>query len=155
MKQALSNPLKQQLLSICLQKVEEQIGQLETELKSLGESAASDTKSSMGDKYETSREMINLEKGKIAGQLANATKMRSILNGIDASKSLNKCALGALVETSQGLYFLAAAIGQVSAEGKSCFVISPGSPIGQQLMGKKAGDTFKLGPREIEVVGVM
>jgi len=155
LKQALSIQLKQQILTVCHEKVATQIAQLEAELKSLGESAASDTKSSMGDKYETSREMINLEKGKIAGQLANATKMRSFLKGIDAGKTLSTCEMGALVQTNQGFYLLAAAIGQVTVEGVNCFVISLGSPIGQQLMGKAAGDTFKLGSREIELVGIV
>lgn len=120
----------------------------------MADSAASDTKSSMGDKYETSREMINLEKGKIGEQLRNAQAMMLSLNSIDADSELMKVELGALVKTNIATYFLSAPLGQVKLDKEVIFCISLGSPIGQQMLGKSKGDTFQMAGRSQEILEI-
>jgi transcription elongation GreA/GreB family factor len=58
--------------------------------------------------------------------------------------------LGALVELEHGgensIYFLGPRAGgtEVLHDKKEILVITPQSPLGEQLMGKKSGDTFQL-----------
>lgn len=134
--------------------LQDRINRLETEMQALKESAESDTKSSMGDKYETGREMINLEKGKIAEQLGEAVRMSQSLNTIDTDKVFSQCALGSLVTTESAAYFMATSIGKVKLNEKDYFVISPVSPIGQQLLDKKVGESINFGGRSISILGI-
>lgn len=146
--------IKQSLYKLCVAQVEERIARLQTEMKALKVSAETDTKSSMGDKYETAREMINLEKGKIDQQLAEALKGKQVLDSIDPEKSYTSGALGSLAKTSNATYFLSISIGKVSLEGVGYFVISPMSPIGQQLLNKKAGEGFSFAGKKVEILAV-
>ncbi|MBO3698647.1 GreA/GreB family elongation factor [Roseivirga sp. E12] len=146
--------LKQELLNHCLSNIEERIDRLEQEMEALKRSAESDTKSSMGDKYETGREMINLEKGKIAEQLNETIRMRQALLSIDADKKNEIGALGALITTAQAMYFMATSIGKVSLGDQDFFVISPVSPIGQQLLNKKVGDQISFAGKEIALLNI-
>lgn len=125
---------------------------LRTELESLKESAASDTKSSMGDKYETSREMINLEKGKLTGQLSEAMEMHTILNSFDLSNPAKRIELGTLVCTDIAKYYIAVALGPVEIDSEKVFVISPGSPLGRQLLNKQLGDRVTVGSSVQEIL---
>lgn len=145
---------KLQLFQECIQIVNTRVTRLEDEMKALKDSAASDTKSSMGDKYETSTEMMNLEKGKIAEQLGEASRMKQTLNSLDLDKSYATCQLGALVTTENASYFLATSIGKVRVEGSEFFVISPISPIGQQLLGKQVGDQINFGGKRVSILKV-
>jgi transcription elongation GreA/GreB family factor len=73
--------------------------------------------------------------------------------------------LGAVIELEQGgrrsLYFLVQAGGGISIrsdDGKTIHVIAPKSLLGEELMGKRAGETFEIelegqgGTREYEVI---
>lgn len=145
---------KEQLHQHCVKLVNEKIQVLENELKALTDSASSDTKSSMGDKYETSREMINLEKGKIGEQLRNAQIMLQSLNSVDPINTLDIVELGAMVKTNTASYYLSAPLGQVKLGDKSCFCISMGSPIGQQMSGKSVGEIFQVAGKSQEILEV-
>ncbi len=137
--------LKQKTHQACLTKVQDRIDSLKEELANLKESAASDTKSSMGDKYETSREMINLEKGKLTGQLGEAIEMITILKSFDVDSKGVKIGLGNLVITNISKFYLSVAIGPLDLEGQKVFAISPGSPLGRQLLNKADGEEVQFG----------
>ena len=146
---------KERVHQLCLELVETKIHRLNNEFKALSNSASSDTKSSMGDKYETSREMINLEKAKISEQLHNMRAMLLTLKGIDPNRSQSKAELGALVSTQMAIYYLSTALGQITLDEQVVFCISMGSPIAQQMLSKKAGDQFQMGPKKQEILEVM
>ena len=108
----------------------------------------------MGDKYETSTEMINLEKGKIAEQLGEATRMKRTLGTLDLDKSFTDCQLGSLVKTENASYYLATSISKIDIGETTYFVISPISPIGQQLLGKQVGDYINFGGKKASIIKV-
>jgi len=134
-------------MEICLAQLTERQARLIQELEQLKLSAEQDTKSSMGDKYETGREMINLEKGKISEQLTQVNLMLDMIRGIDPKKRLKKAGLGALIATEMAQYFIAVGLGQVSVNDEVVFVISAASPIGRAMLDKSVGDTFEMAGR--------
>lgn len=145
---------KESLHLHCINVVKEKIRIFENELKALTRSASSDTKSSMGDKYETSREMINLEKGKIGQQLQHAQNMALILRGINSSQLMDSAELGAVVRTNKTTFYLSAPLGQVSVNNKTCFCISMGSPIAREMISKKIGDIFLMAGQSQEIIEI-
>ena len=87
------------------------------------------------------------------GQLQEASLLKKALAQIP-SKGSDTAQLGSLVQTPQGMYYLAISIGKVMLENKPYFVVSPASPIGKLLHGKKAGDEAVFNGRKISIKAV-
>ncbi len=145
---------KEKLYKHCLKLIIEKIAGLEQSMKAFQEAANEDSKSSMGDKYETNRAMMHLEKEKAATQLGQLQKMRQLLDSIKIDKKTGQAAIGSLVTTEKGRYFLSIGLGPIDFEGEQYFVISAASPIGQAMVGKKVGEfvEFRGGKDKISQV---
>jgi len=100
---------------------------------------AAETKSTAGDKYETARAMIHIEQEQINRQLAEALSQQSMLAQIDFSITAAHIIRGSLVDTDQGLFFIATGIGRVVVEDTIIYAISPQSPLGAKLSGLSVG----------------
>lgn len=131
---------KPELLVIINQKISEKIQKLE---QLIAETRASnnDTKSSMGDKYETSREMLQQEINNLQIQLNEHLKSQQILKNIQPN-SHKIVTLGSLVETEKGMFFVAISLGEVIFNQEKIFVISAESPLAKAMNGKNVGETF-------------
>ena len=132
--------MKSELLEIIQQKVSEKILKLE---QLIAETRASnnDTKSSMGDKYETSREMLQQEINNLQIQLNEHLKSQQILKNINPNPH-KIVTLGSLVETEKGMFFIAISLGELSFNQEKIFVISAESPLAKAMNGKKTGESF-------------
>jgi hypothetical protein len=108
------------------------------------ESANGESKSSAGDKYETSRAMGQLDRDMHARMYQQTREERKLVERIDESLIYKKGALGALIKTSMGDFFLSVSIGNIKIDEKAIMIISPQSPIGALLMGKMVGDSFNF-----------
>jgi len=73
---------KQKLFDFCEEFINERIDRIESYIREIEGALASETKSSAGDKHETGRAMIQLEREKLGQQLSEAEKMKSILTRI-------------------------------------------------------------------------
>ena len=131
---------KPELLELIKQKISEKIQKLE---QLIAETRASnnDTKSSMGDKYETSREMLQQEINNLQLQLNEQLKSQQILKNIQPI-SHKTVSLGSLVETDKGKFFIAISLGEILFNQEKIFVISAESPLAKAMNGKKVGETF-------------
>ncbi|WP_312189432.1 3-oxoacyl-ACP synthase [Sphingobacterium sp.] len=137
--------IKKVSLDIALQRTKERITMIESALETARDSSNDDTKSSAGDKYETSREMIQQDINRYQKQLVEAKKDLQQLISIESTigdDTPDFIRLGSLIQTSTGLYLIAISIGALKVRDTNVFVISPASPIGQLLIGKKIGDSF-------------
>ena len=132
--------MKSELLEIIHQKISEKIQKLE---QLIAETRASnnDTKSSMGDKYETSREMLQQEINNLQIQLNEHLKSQKILKNINPNPH-KIVTLGSLVETEKGKFFIAVSLGELSFNQEKMFVISAESPLAKAMNGKKTGESF-------------
>ena len=135
---------KQQLYNACLQFVEDRFKTIQNTIYGIQESLTSETKSSAGDKHETGRAMLQLEREKAGNQLAEIQKVKTQLSKIDIQKASEVIGLGSLVYTNQYNYFIAISAGQLTAESESFYAISADTPIGKLLMGNSAGDKIEF-----------
>lgn len=124
---------------------------LEKEIQSLQSSAANETKSSMGDKYETARAQAHLELEKLAKRLAETKQLKLILKQAELPTQNNTIAFGSMAHTSNGVFFIACGIGRVEFEGQVVFVVSPSAPVAKLLLNKKVGDTAVLNGNSIKI----
>lgn len=132
--------MKSELLEIIHQKISEKIQKLE---QLIAETRASnnDTKSSMGDKYETSREMLQQEINNLQIQMNEHLKSQQILKNINPNPH-KIVTLGSLVETEKGKFFIAISLGEITFSQEKIFVISAESPLAKAMNGKKTGESF-------------
>lgn len=143
--------VKEQLFQLCKCYIEERIALAAEAIKFARESSQTETKSSAGDKYETGRAMAQLEIENNSRHLADAQRLLQTLQLIDFTKTCKSAQLGSMVYTPQATYFLAISMGQVHLAGNTFLVISPASPIGQVMLGKRAGDEFLFAGKKVKI----
>lgn len=140
------------------QKIEEILNQkiqtLHDLIASAKESRDSDTKSSMGDKYETSRAMLHIEIGKNEAQLNSTLKLKNELSRINPDIKSCIVEFGSVVITNNGKYFISVAVGKLNINHELYYSISLASPIGKALQGKQTGDVVDFRNREIRIEDV-
>lgn len=132
--------IKQQLYNHCIEFIENRFQTIENSINEIQQALTTETKSSVGDKHETGRAMLQLEREKTGNQLAEAQKTKEALVKINITKSSSIVSLGSIVYTSNLNYFIAISAGELKIENKIYFAISPSTPIGQLLLGKTVGD---------------
>lgn len=128
--------------------------EIKSEIANLREGIANDSKSSMGDKYETSREMSQQEINRLEQQLGANRQQIFNLKAVQSLQISLKVASGSLVNTNIGLFFISISMGEIQMEDQSVFMISPVAPLGQLLIGKKVNDVFEMNTREIKILEI-
>ncbi|MFK7900187.1 MAG: 3-oxoacyl-ACP synthase [Cyclobacteriaceae bacterium] len=143
--------MKKQLYQHLQQLVEQKIVSANTAIASAKESRDNETKSSMGDKYETGRAMMQIAMSNAQDQLNKALILQKELDQLDIEKAYQKVEEGSLVSTNHGDYFISIGVGVVELQRNTYFAISFASPVGKLLKGKKAGDQFSFQTREYTI----
>ncbi|TLX25482.1 GreA/GreB family elongation factor [Chryseobacterium indologenes] len=133
---------KQEIINIVKTKISDKIQYFEN---LIAETRASnnDTKSSMGDKYETGREMLQQEINNLQRQLNEVLNQQAILQKITADPS-EKVQNGAIVKTDKGLFYISASMGEIRSENQKVMTVSAESPLVKAMFGKKMGETFTI-----------
>ena len=129
-----------------LQKIKTKLSEkIENFEKLIGETRASsnDTKSSMGDKYETGREMLQQEINNLQVQLNEILKQRDFLKTV-LPKPNDKAEKGAIVKTEKGLFFISVSLGEIKFENEKIICVSPESPLAKAMFGKKKSEIFSI-----------
>jgi transcription elongation GreA/GreB family factor len=151
----MSDTIKRNILKELDSILDKKIRLIKQAILSAKESRDDETKSSVGDKYETGRTLMQLEVEKNKGLLSKTEKLKSDLSRIDIQKQYKKVEFGSLVYTNSGNYFVSIGIGKIKFEGKNYFCISLASPIGKVLFNKKAGDHFSFNGTEISIKNIV
>ena len=79
----------------------------------------------------------------------------AVLAQIDPAKGADTVALGSLVTVATGTFYFAVGAGALKHNGTTVMAISPGSPIGQAMLGKRAGETYSFRGQEMQVIAVV
>ncbi|MDG2369142.1 MAG: hypothetical protein P8M12_00725 [Flavobacteriales bacterium] len=145
---------KKEILGHLNKIVAQKINDSNKNIKNAIESRNEATKSSAGDKHETSRALIQIEIDKHVTQLNKGKVQKNELNKIQLNNKHNEINFGSLVIASNGIYFIGIGIGQVNFQNTNYFCISLASPIGKLLFKKKEGDIIHFGNKEITVLEI-
>ena len=144
--------IKEQLYNACIAFVQKRADTVQHIISSNQKALSSETKSSAGDKHETGRAMLQLEMEKASQQLKGIHEMKSALSKINLNSS-DQVKLGSLIITNIANYFLAISAGEIKLENQIYYAISPSSPIGKLLLGKRVGDVI-LFNKEINILEI-
>ncbi len=147
--------MREKLLAKCADYVEERMSRLQSSIKDLEHDLGNETKSSAGDKYETSREMMNTEINKLQNQLQSFKKLKEVLAVIENRKASTTVQLGSIVKTSAANYFISIPVGEIMVEEEKFYAIGLNSPIGKLLLGKQEGEKFIFQQKEFSIKKIL
>ena len=148
------NQLKAQIHQICVQQIKERVQNLAQRLQIINESKANETKSSVGDKYETGRAMLQIDEDKVLTQLQFNRDLQSQLDQIKLDYKTDRVQKGSLVETEKGLYFVGIGLGKITAGAQLCYCVSLQSPVGKALIGKSVGEVVTTNQLEMTILNL-
>jgi len=140
--------MKKRIIDFINLSIKEKIHLLQFELDSIKEEKNNITKSSAGDKFETSRSLMQIEYDKINNQfliLKNQLKTIESINLIGKKTSLG---FGSIARTKNSYYFISIGLGKYTVDNNTVYVISLSSPIGKLLNNKKIGDKILFNNKE-------
>lgn len=139
--EAVSQALREKLLSF------------ESMLGELNAAIAEDTKSSAGDKFETSRAMAQQEIDKVQQQQAETKRQLALLTSLPMEETATVRA-GSLVQTDKGIFFVGVPAGQLEIGGKTVVCISSASPLAQNMIGKSKNEAVSAGNTSQTILAV-
>ena len=135
---------KQKIHAYYLQLVQDRIDAFLDMIIALTEDSKNDAKGSAGDKHETALSMMHLEQEKFNHKLQEVLTQKAILDKIDPMIVTKTIVVGSLV-IANGIYlYLSLALPKITIEGTNIIALSPQSPLGSKLMGKKVGFEFEI-----------
>ena len=120
-------------------------------ISDLAQDAQNDAKGSAGDKHETALAMMHIEQEKLNQKLAEIIGQKNTIDKIDADAVHVKIALGSLVQTNEMLFYISGALPKITIDNKTIIAVSPESPLGSQLLGKRPGDEVLINSNRFEI----
>jgi len=146
--------LKLKLLEYCHEFVNARIASYQNSIHNTQQASNEESKSSAGDKFETSRAMMHIENEQNQKLLSEALQLKIPLSKINPNHSSQLVELGSIVITEQAKYFIAISIGMVNLDHEKIFIISPSSPIAQSFMNKKVNDAFTFQQKQYTILKI-
>jgi len=147
--------VKQTLYDICSTFVDERIQMYQKAMKDAQEAANQEEKSSAGDKYETTRAMMQIEKDKNAKQLEETIKLKKALSQINPHATSDKVELGSLVITDKGNFYISISVGKIKTGDVEYIAIAPTSPLGAVFVNRKVSETAAFNGQVYKIIKVL
>lgn len=147
--------LKENLHANCIDFINKNLNICNNQINKIEQALLSETKSTAGDKHETGRAMLHLEREKLGTQLNNNKKLKETLSKINLSKTSKVVCLGSIVYTSQNNYFIAISAGKLKIDSQTFYAISPNTPIGKLLLGKTIGNTITFREQQFVIHNIL
>ena len=148
------NSVKKKILNYLEKEIDTKISNSKTDIQRAIESRNEATKSSAGDKHETTRALIQHEIEKYNNQLNKALFQKNELTKIYELNNYDCIEPGSLVITSQGVYLISIGIGKIAIKEDVFFCISLASPIGRLLSNKKVGEIINFNNQQIKILEI-
>lgn len=126
---------KSDVISELLSQLNKKLKFLNQNLESLIISRNSDTKSSAGDKFETSREMSQIEIIQLETEILKAKQFIQELKEIKAD----------LIITETKIFLISIPFGKIAINSKTVYCISNSAPISKPLLNTKISAGFNYG----------
>ena len=128
---------------------------LDEELYLINKEKNNITKSSAGDKFETSRVTMQIEYDKVNNQLIQKKNQLKKIELLDIKKKYKSVNYGSLVITNSTNYLISLGLGQYIIDDHSVYAISLSSPIGKILLDKKKGDSFIFNNNTEKIIDII
>lgn len=146
--------MKDVLIGDMLKRIEDKIFTIKDAIALAKESRDSDGKSSVGDKYETGRAMMQIEIQNKEAQLGQTLTLKKVLVSIPPHAHSDVVCLGSYIKTDKGDYFLSVSLGLMKSEDYECVAISMASPLGRAFNGQRVGGEVSFNDNTYKVLAI-
>ena len=142
------------IVKFCENFIEEKLKIQQDQIARAKQSLEGSSKSSAGDKHETSRAMAQLEMEKAGAQyqrLLQEKELQERVNALALTRS-TQVSLGSLIQSAKGWFFIGISIGPVQISDENVIIISGKSPLGAGFIGKTVGEFNSFNAVEIQAI---
>ena len=150
----MNSELKTLLLAECHNWVEERHARIKKALEDIRIALLEESKSSAGDKHETGRAMLQIERENAGKQLRVVENIKETLQKINIEGSSEIARMGSLVKTTDANYFISVSVGAIIINETTYYAVSPSTPIGQLLLGKQQGEELLLNTKKSHILEI-
>ena len=133
---------KSDVHTTCLMWVDSKITYIQQLIDELKAGAENDSKSSAGDKHETSRAMMQLEQEKLMKQLQLMLQYKDFLMRINVDERNQIVKMGSVVSTDNEIFYISVALGNIAFQQRHIIVLAPTATIAKCMKGWKIGDAL-------------
>jgi hypothetical protein len=147
--------VKEALYKACEEQIADKYAIVQKNIEGVVLSLNDATKSSAGDKHETARAMLQIDREQAGERLVELEKTQEVLYKIDLKSSPENAHLGSLVFTNNGNFFLSISLGILKLDQDSYFCIGLQTPIGKLLLGKQVGATFNFRDKNYSILSIV
>ena len=138
----MNRPERQTVLRIIEYRIQARLDDLKSAILIAQESRNGEEKSSAGDKYETGRAMVQIELENLGKQVALVEKQLLDLKRWHKKPESASAVGGHLLHLSgKPSIFIGPSLGLIQTEGIAFMAVSVSAPLGQRLLGMKAGES--------------
>lgn len=141
---------KSALKALCLQLLQQKLADLKQSMQEVSDASNQESKSSAGDKHETTKAMMQIEQEKIGKQIELIRTQIAEVERIQTEVKQTTVANGSLILTDQGNFYVAAALGKIKLKEEEYIIISLHSPIGNAIL-KSDQKSFDLNGRKYQI----
>jgi hypothetical protein len=128
----------------------DKIQSLQRDIDDLALDLANDTKSSAGDKFETSREMSQQEISKLSQQVNEQKKWLNLAASYSNLQATEVIRAGSIVTVSTGQFLIGLPLGKIPClNGIHC--VGNTAPLSQILLNKQVGETITFQQQAISI----
>ncbi|MCB0478908.1 MAG: GreA/GreB family elongation factor [Crocinitomicaceae bacterium] len=145
---------KKILIDKATEVVSEKINELKSEILDLQDAMNTEGKSTVGDKHETNRAIIQNEIEQLGKQLNSHEQHLRVFSGIDFGHSHDYVESGSYVLTNKYNLFMGISLGKINVEGNDVQFVSMESPIAQALLKKKVGEEIDFHDEKIQILEI-
>lgn len=142
--------VKSALMNKAKEILQNQVKDIDYQLKQLIMDGAKEGKSSAGDKYETQGEMIKQSRDLLDIQLERTKRMLAYAMNIPIREH-SSVQEGVLIKIPMGWIFVSVSLGKVEMDGQEYHFVSMDSPIFTALKDKRIGDKVLFRGKKIVV----
>lgn len=147
-------PNKSDIRNFCLNHVDAMIAEYEGSILELQKGMFEETKSSAGDKYETSRTQFQREIERLKTQISSVHTTKAtllILNDATSVTASEGSLLLISLGTTRMMIYIGAALGNLKYQGQSIQIISAQSPLAIALKGKTQGSEISFNQKKYKI----
>jgi transcription elongation GreA/GreB family factor len=145
---------KENIIATAHKLLNSKLVELEKAIFNVQNAANEESKSSMGDKYETGRAMAQNDRAMLENQKNELLKDISTFENINFEQETEFIKNGSLVHTTIGYILISVSLGKIVESGITVMLISSASPLGTELSGKKAKDSITINGRQLQIIGI-
>jgi len=146
--------LREKAYHACLKELDHRIATTKQQMDDADASAQNETKSSAGDKFETTRAMMQREKENNKVKLIKLMELKHQFQSVPKEGTDEKISLGSFIKSSKGVFYISIGLGKIKSEDISFVAVSPEAPLVRNLIGKAKGETITFNNQQIEILDV-